>query len=125
MRIGQARQVQVRSAFPPAELRTRRMIRTRAMRTELFDSSLFSDPAWDILLDLFLAELEDRKRSLVDLTESTHAPQSTVARWLVALENCDLVLTRNDETSSMDLDVKLTSGAVERMRELVRSDGWM
>lgn len=66
------------------------ILQVRRKRAELFGDGLFSDPAWDILLELFAAELGNRKIRLADL--STIAPQSTLARWLAKLEEMRLVV---------------------------------
>jgi hypothetical protein len=62
----------------------------RRRRSAVFGEGLFSDPAWDILLELFAAELGGRSVGLADLTHV--APRSTLARWLTALEERGLVL---------------------------------
>ena len=62
----------------------------RRRRSAVFGEGLFSDPAWDILLELFAAELDGRGLGLPDLAHI--APRSTLARWLTALEERGLVL---------------------------------
>ena len=62
----------------------------RRRRSAVFGEGLFSDPAWDILLELFAAELDGRRLGLSDLAHI--APRSTLARWLTALEERGLVL---------------------------------
>ena len=62
----------------------------RRRRSAVFGEGLFSDPAWDILLELFAAELDGRSLGLSDLAHI--APRSTLARWLTALEERGLVL---------------------------------
>ena len=45
----------------------REMIRLRRMREGLFESDLFADPAWDMLLDLMASRLEDKPVSVSSL----------------------------------------------------------
>jgi hypothetical protein len=66
------------------------LLRMRRRRSRVFGEGLFSDPAWDILLELFAAELGGRRVGLSDLDPI--APRSTLARWLTALEERGLVL---------------------------------
>ena len=66
------------------------ILQVRRKRAELFGAGLFSDPAWDILLELFAAELGKRKIGLADLAPI--APRSTLARWLAKLEEMSLVV---------------------------------
>jgi hypothetical protein len=68
------------------------IIEMRRRRSAVFGEGLFSDPAWDILLELFAAELGGRSLGLADLAHI--APRSTLARWLSALEERRLVLCR-------------------------------
>lgn len=72
------------------EARLRAVIEMRRRRSTVFGEGLFSDPAWDILLELFAAELGGRRVGLSDLDPI--APRSTLARWLTALEERGLVL---------------------------------
>lgn len=65
------------------------ILEIRRERSRVFGDDLFSDPAWDILLELFAARLAERRMTLGDL--ASVAPQSTLARWVAALEERGLV----------------------------------
>lgn len=70
------------------------------LRAELFGEVLFSDPAWDILLELLAAELVNRRVGLADL--ASVAPKSSVARWVAVLAEkrpviCDVDPLRPDQ----------------------------
>lgn len=65
------------------------ILRIRRRRSETFGEDLFSDPAWDILLELFAARLGNRRLELGDL--DSIAPRSTLARWVAVLEERGLV----------------------------------
>ncbi len=45
----------------------REVIRARRLRDQFFERGLFEDPAWDMLLDLFAAELEQTQVSVSSL----------------------------------------------------------
>lgn len=69
------------------------ILEVRRGRSQMFGEGLFSDPAWDILLELLAARLGERKLTLSDLREI--APESVLARWVEELEerrlvNCDV-----------------------------------
>ena len=74
----------------PMQAQLRSVMEMRRRRSAVFGEGLFSDPAWDILLELFAAELDGRMLGLSDLGHI--APRSTLARWLTALEERGLVL---------------------------------
>jgi DNA-binding transcriptional ArsR family regulator len=57
----------------------------RRGREEVFGKNLFSDPAWDILLELYAAHLGRRTISITDLAADIGLPQSTVSRWVDVL----------------------------------------
>ena len=80
------------SHIPPRlmQAQLRSIMEMRRRRSTVFGEGLFSDPAWDILLELFAAELDGRRLGLTDLAHI--APRSTLARWLTALEERGLLL---------------------------------
>lgn len=70
----------------------RLMIRLRNARAGIFgEADLFHDPAWDILLDLYAAELEGRAVPLTSASIASMVPPSTATRWITLLENRGLV----------------------------------
>jgi hypothetical protein len=60
----------------------RDVIRARRMRAAHFPDDLFADPAWDMLLDLFAAELEHRRVSVSSLCIAAAVPGTTALRWI-------------------------------------------
>ncbi len=89
----------------------------RRQRAEIFGEGLFSDPAWDILLELFAAELGNRKISLADMTSI--APESTLARWVAALEERGLVECELDPIHAGQMDLALSRDCAARMRRFL------
>lgn len=67
-----------------------RILRARARRRDFFKASLFSEPAWDILLILYAKHLTQEPVSLADVAVETGTPVSTVRRWIRVLEDEDL-----------------------------------
>ena len=67
------------------------ILMVRRGREEVFGDGLFSDPAWDILLELFAAYLGARTTSIVDLAAEIRLPESTVARWVDVLAENGIV----------------------------------
>lgn len=63
----------------------------RRARDQLLADNLFSDPAWDILLELFAAHLGGRKMAASDLAVAIEVPCSTTSRWVATLEQRGLV----------------------------------
>ena len=63
----------------------RQLYHSRRLRDRIFGSDLFADPAWDILLDLFIAQREDRKVTISSACAAASAPTSTAARHIAHL----------------------------------------
>ena len=63
----------------------RAMIRARRMRDQFFSGELFADPAWDMLLDLLLARLEQRTVAVSSLCIAAAVPPTTALRWIKRL----------------------------------------
>lgn len=65
-------------------------IRGRRMRAAHFAAELFADPAWDMLLDLFAAELEGRRVSVSSLCIAAAVPGTTALRWIGSMVDAGL-----------------------------------
>lgn len=63
----------------------------RSGRQHFFGDDLFCDPAWDILLQLFLARLNSVGLTLAELSRALDLPNSVTSRWLTALSEQGLV----------------------------------
>lgn len=69
----------------------------RRWRDSLFGNpDLFGEPAWDILLDLYIAELRERRVSVTDACIGSGVPPTTALRWIMLLERADLVIRKKD-----------------------------
>lgn len=93
------------------------LLAARRYRNEVFGSGLFSDPAWDIVLTLFLAQLRREALSLSRLAEAISETPAATSRWLDALADRDLVREWSDPPSSNERMVQLSakgSSAVRR-----------
>lgn len=65
-------------------------IRGRRMRAAHFAEELFADPAWDMLLDLFAADLEGRRVSVSSLCIAAAVPGTTALRWIGSMLDAGL-----------------------------------
>lgn len=73
-------------------------VRRRKLRSDLLGvpQDMFSMPAWEILLELFLAELTGQKTNVSTVGLCSGIAPSTAQRWLVLLEKRNLVERRPD-----------------------------
>ena len=93
----------------------RMLISDRRKREELFPPLLFSDPAWDMLLDLFAAEAEGKKISITSLSIASAAPQSTAQRWIDTLVEKKLIRREPDPVDKRRIYVRLSNSGYENM----------
>lgn len=91
------------------------IMRLRRARDGAFHQELFSDPAWDILLELFSARLHSRSVTLDDLDYI--APATVRSRWVTALVDHGLV-TGNTLLAGTDLRLELTATAATKMKAI-------
>jgi DNA-binding MarR family transcriptional regulator len=84
------------------------IIRARQARTGLFRPELFSDPAWDMLLVLFVASVREQIVTATELAEATATPISTAIRWIDVLERDGLLERNSDPASARRDDVGLS-----------------
>lgn len=85
----------------------RGIIRARRKRMDFLDPALFSDPAWDILLELTLAKLEDTPIPASSACASTQVPFSTAFRYLGNLVGSGHVRRWKDPKDSRRVLVEL------------------
>jgi DNA-binding MarR family transcriptional regulator len=74
----------------------RQIISERRRRTAYFPAALFSDPAWDILLALALAESRQQRVTVTKLCQRIDSPMTTGLRWIAALTGAGLLVRRDD-----------------------------
>jgi hypothetical protein len=99
----------------------------RRKRTAIFgNAELFGEPAWDILLDLFIAQAEGKSVSVSSACIGSAAPATTGLRWLGVLADEGLVVRENDAEDQRRVLVRLTArglSAMERYFSEVESSG--
>lgn len=94
----------------------------RRGRDAVFGAHLFSDPAWDVLLELYAAMLGKRSMSPADLSRAINAPASTTRRWLSALGDRGLVESRVDAIGASGPWISLTEEGALKIKQLI--DHW-
>ncbi len=90
-------------------------LRARRDREWQFPRGLFSDPAWDILLDLYVAQAENRQVSVWNAYQAGAVRESSGMRWLQILESRHLVERQQDEPDQNIEWVILTRDAIAGM----------
>ncbi|MGU3496084.1 response regulator [Xanthobacteraceae bacterium A53D] len=96
------------------------LVSARADRDSIFQAGLFSDPAWDMLLDLAVAEATSRPISVTSLCIASGVPTTTALRRIDDLKEAGLLDRVPDPADRRRILVKLTSMGRERMEAFVQ-----
>jgi hypothetical protein len=99
----------------------RTMIRARRLRDQLFRSEIFADPAWDMLLDLFAARLENRRVAVSSLCIAAAVPPTTALRWIKSLSDQGLFVRIADAEDGRRVFIELSDGAAAAMEAYLRA----
>ncbi len=77
----------------PPDMRdmAKQLLAQRLARFDHFPAELFHEPAWDMLLALFVAHEERRTMNVKTLVASAHAPVTTSQRWIDHLHKLKLI----------------------------------
>jgi hypothetical protein len=96
----------------------RRAYAVRRRRAAIFGNpDLFGEPAWDILLDLFIAHAEGKSVSVSSACIGSAVPATTGLRWLGVLADDGLVLRDNDPDDNRRVMVRLSDTGVAAMEQ--------
>lgn len=94
----------------------RSVIRARRMRAQYFAEELFADPAWDMLLDLFAADLERRRVSVSSLCIAAAVPPTTALRWIGTLHDAGLFERQADPSDRRRAYIGLSAKGLDGMQ---------
>ncbi|MDP1028086.1 hypothetical protein Q5H91_12755 [Sphingomonas sp. KR1UV-12] len=96
----------------------RQALRARRLRDSFFQSGLFEDPAWDMLLDLYAAHLERARVSVSSLCIAAAVAPTTALRWMGRLTDIGLLERHRDPTDGRRAFISLS------LRALTGMDGY-
>jgi DNA-binding MarR family transcriptional regulator len=108
---------------PPAAELVRSIIRRRRMREEYLGRDLFADPAWDMLLDLYAARLEQRRVSVSSLCVASAVPPTTALRWIALLESKGHVAKNSDAGDRRRIFVEIIQESADKLQAFLAASG--
>lgn len=92
-----------------------KIIRQRRLRDRYFESELFADPAWDILLDLTAARAEHRRVSVTSLCIAAAVPATTALRWIAQMTEMRILVREQDDEDKRRAFIALSDSAADAM----------
>jgi hypothetical protein len=111
-----AQLAQAAEAEAPAPINAalvRRLIRLRRDRDRHFPAELFADPAWDMLLDLAAARMEQVDVPVSSLCLAASVPTTTALRWIRSLSEAGLFVRRTDSADARRAFIVLSDQAFD------------
>lgn len=99
----------------PDAATVRGVIKLRRLREGFFDASLFADPAWDMLLDLFAAHIDSERVAVSSLCIAAAVPPTTALRWIRAMTENDLLERHADPLDGRRVFIRLSAKAIDGM----------
>ncbi len=103
------------TTHPISAKHVRNLIKARRLRDQYFDSELFADPAWDMLLDLMAARLEGQKVSVSSLCIAASVPPTTALRWIKTMTEENIFQRKADEQDGRRIFIDLSDEATAGM----------
>lgn len=92
------------------------MYRSRRFRSHYFDPVLFGEPAWDMLLDLFIGAIRGAQVATTSLCIASGVPQATALRCIALLNRHGLIRRYRAPGDSRLKLVALTPRGLRLMR---------
>ena len=99
----------------------RAIIRARRLRDQYFNAELFADPAWDMLLDLLAARLEEQRVAVSSLCIAAAVPATTALRWIKTLTDHGLFVRAADPQDGRRVYIELSDRAAAGLLAYLRA----
>lgn len=99
------------SKLPAADLRSLALgrISARQLRYRFLPRPMFGEPAWDMLLSLYVTSPSDARQTVSNLSSYSEAPPTTALRWIDFLEGQEYVTRRPSNCDLRVVFVELTA----------------
>ncbi|MBB6123166.1 hypothetical protein [Sphingobium subterraneum] len=86
----------------------REMLTARRRRSDYLPADFFGEPAWDMLLDLYIAHHEGKLISVSSACIASGGSATTALRWLARLETLQWVTRISDDNDRRRIYVRIT-----------------
>jgi len=93
----------------------------RRLRRRFLPSELFHEPAWDMMLALFVSRDERQPMNIKALVSMSDAPVTTSQRWIEHLHKLRLIDRVIDPTDRRRVEISLSYDGEQAMRGYLRA----
>lgn len=97
----------------------RSLYKIRRSRSRVLPADLFAEPAWDMLLDLFIQRSNGRRVTITSLCIASGVPSTTALRWISGLMESDLVTRVESQRDRRKAYIILTDRGHREMRSIL------
>ena len=84
---------------------------------------MFGEPAWDMMLALYVAEQEGGRLTVSRLAKLSEAPLTTAIRWIDYLDQARLISRRTHPTDARVVIIELTETARDKLETYLEALG--
>jgi len=98
----------------------RPILQLRARRRQCFGESLFGEPAWEMLLELYDAKARGRREYVSSLCIASGVPATTALRWISHLESHGWLKRTADPRDRRRVFVEATQNTIEAVNRVFR-----
>jgi hypothetical protein len=95
--------------------------RIRDMRGELFGAHLFREPAWEMMLDLYIAEHEMKHVSISSLCIASGVASTTALRHIDKLMESGMLMREGDASDHRRTHIRLAEGVSAKMSSVIEA----
>lgn len=96
-------------------------IKARDLRSRHLPNDMFGEPAWDMLLSLYVTFRSHAQQTVSNLCVSSGAPATTALRWIVYLERQKFVTRRNNPRDLRVVFIELTAAGRDAVEAYLAS----
>lgn len=93
----------------------------RKSRCRFFDENLFGEPGWDMILSLFISDVEGYRLKVTDLMHESQATPSTALRWIDRLAELGLVQRRENPFDRRSQFVEMPADGIRKTTALLET----
>jgi DNA-binding MarR family transcriptional regulator len=93
--------------------------RANELRHRISTERIFGDPAWDLLLDLYISRAESRRVAISNACAAAGVPATTGLRWIAKLQKLGWICRIGDVRDGRRAFVFLTDEGVQRIESLL------